>query len=758
MIGWLREGVAKVRGSSKQAASRIVTRALELRDRGFYKADQRWVQVTHWAARHRQAVLFGLIGCALAGSALFVTDLQQDFADYFASPARLAGAQTLLVTLGGALVGAAAIAFSVLIFSMQVNIERMPHAVFQRVSSDPVLMFQLAAMILLSIAIGTSSIVIDAASAGFVLICAGWATLAVAALLWLGYLRAIRLIDPRAQLQLVLTVADKEFGWWERRLRRATPLIKLPEPGAVPSTHDWARVTYFKLNPHWTTELRRHMQHAVAYHRNFAATGDYEISAFALNCLLALVAGYVRSKGKSFFHHPGIIDNPDSTDGVINDALEHLRQNVRIAVSRADEQQIEQNLACLAKLTTLLLAIDYAYPYATKHHAQLAAGYLDTAVTTVIPHQMPDVLMEGINLLGGVALAILRHGPDQAAVTVEKIAQIGCVGAARDDMRPVTQVAAGQLARFTITLLLMEGREDIAHAVSETRGSITLLAKVFVGKVKDQPFASPHSHNLAPYFSSTTGDSLLQRLQDAVNAALEDNAKKEWAKTFCRHLSQWAEGEPRSAKELLLLAVEKRSHFTFDVVHWIGHLVEILLAAATAPHCHEHERDGLVDSADRLLWVLSWVPDDAETMRFMATFKLDEIIFEAGVAAFRREAPEVLKSACEGLVSFALKCGRHEDPMHQMESGLRGAMLLAKRGEPGLEAVILAKIQKDLAREGSPSAEMRQSVAREMRERVADVRGNAFDRIDQATGAERPEALHTLVDRVAALLVPPGAQ
>lgn len=571
--------------------------------------------------------------------------------------------------------------------------------------------------------------------------------------MWLGYLRAIRLIDPRAQLQMILVAAKNEFRWWERRLRKAAPLMKLPAPGAVPSTHDWARVTYFNLNAHWTADLRRHMQHAVAYHRNFAATGDYEISAFALDCLLGLLAGYVNTKGKSFFYNNGLIDNPNATDGVINDALEHLRQNVRSAISRADEQQIEQNFSCLAKLSAMLVAIDYAYPHATKTHAQLAAGYLDTAVTSVVPHQMPDVLMEGVKLLGSVAQVIMTHGPDQAIATVEKIAQLGCVGAARDDYKPVTLEASGQLARFAIRLLAMEGRRDIHYAAKELRGSIVLLAKVFVGSVKDSPIASAHSTYLGPYFSSTTTDAFQRHLDAHVNAAIADDARKEWVELFCSNLSDWAEGEPESSKELLLLAIEKRSHFTFDMVHWIGHLVEILLAASVAPHCRDHDREKLVESAVHLLWVLSWVPDDDQVMRFMATFKLDEILFEAGAVGLQRGTPDVVEAACEGLVSFALKCGRHQDPMHQMESGLRGALLLAKRGEPGLEAAIFAKITRDLARPNAPSAEMRESVARELRERIGDVRGNAFDRIDQATTAERPEDLQTLVDRLQVLLV-----
>lgn len=166
MMEYLRNGAARLRAASKQIATSVDSRARQVRNRALYKADQFWVMATHWELRHRRAVLLALVGAAVAGSALYVSSVKQDLWVYFADQGRLGAAQTLLVTLGGALVGAAAIAFSVLIFSMQVNIERMPHAVFRRVSSDPVLMSQLAAMIILSIAIASSSIVIDPDVAG----------------------------------------------------------------------------------------------------------------------------------------------------------------------------------------------------------------------------------------------------------------------------------------------------------------------------------------------------------------------------------------------------------------------------------------------------------------------------------------------------------------------------------------------------------------------------------------------------------------
>src|SRR5262245_58061172 len=49
---------------------------------------------------------------------------------------RLESLRALLLALGAALIGAAAIVSSLVLFAMQVNVERMPHALFRRLSPD----------------------------------------------------------------------------------------------------------------------------------------------------------------------------------------------------------------------------------------------------------------------------------------------------------------------------------------------------------------------------------------------------------------------------------------------------------------------------------------------------------------------------------------------------------------------------------------------------------------------------------------------
>jgi hypothetical protein len=99
--------------------------------------------------------MLGLLFLAvlIAISVVFIPALQNHFESYLSVQGRLASIRALFLTLGGALIGATAIAFSLIMFAMQVNVERMPHGLFRKFSSDVKLLgafaatFSLAALI-----------------------------------------------------------------------------------------------------------------------------------------------------------------------------------------------------------------------------------------------------------------------------------------------------------------------------------------------------------------------------------------------------------------------------------------------------------------------------------------------------------------------------------------------------------------------------------------------------------------------------------
>ena len=74
------------------------------------------------------------------------------FHAYF-NPERFTLLRNLLATTGGALVGATAIGFSVVMIAVQLNFARMPHGLFRKLSSDIRLLGTFAATFLLAIGV-----------------------------------------------------------------------------------------------------------------------------------------------------------------------------------------------------------------------------------------------------------------------------------------------------------------------------------------------------------------------------------------------------------------------------------------------------------------------------------------------------------------------------------------------------------------------------------------------------------------------------
>jgi hypothetical protein len=210
----------------------------------------------------------------------------------------------------------------------------------------------------------------------------------------------------------------------------------------------------------------------------------------------------------------------------------------------------------------------------------------------------------------------------------EKIALVSCAGVMHQNFRPVTLVGMEQLAELTFNLIRSK-TPDIRFAVEKVRANVALIVRMFLN-VPNTPLASMHSAYLAPYYSLTTTQSLGAWLADLANALTKAEANNQDASTVIRNIEQWAENLYRTEKEALLIAIEKRSHFTFDVIHWIAHVTKLLVFLSRAPAANDRVKQELPRHALWLIGVLSWIPNDKDTTAFVETFGVtDSIIWRA---------------------------------------------------------------------------------------------------------------------------------
>jgi hypothetical protein len=357
--------------------------------------------------------------------------------------------------------------------------------------------------------------------------------------------------------------------------------------------------------------------------------------------------------------------------------------------------------------------------------------------------------------MGQSAQYLLAHGdPNDIAMLSEKIALIACTGCAKEDYRPVTMEGMAQLANLTFDLL-RSGSRDIHFAVGEVRRDVALVAKLFLN-VPDTPLSSSHSTFLGPYYSSTSMQSLRSRLTALANAISEAPPDNTDAQSVIRNIERWADGLYQVEKELLLEAVKAKSHFAFDMIHWITGVTEILLAVSNAPACDQHSQQELQKHARWLIGTLTWIPDDKESVKFVENFQMTETLFEAAVNARNRGFDEIAKEIGENLLSWTFNGGRYQTGWGVLGRGLSGLAALALMGGDEELAGLRTAIAARVSGESAPGQEIRDRAAREILEHAANLHrhGHWSSRIDMAVAQSDHEKLRPLMHEIAGVLSP----
>jgi hypothetical protein len=717
---------------------------------------------TRVAKHGRVAIGVTLVAFIIAGF-VFAHVFQAAVEAYFNSE-RFPFLRNLLATTGGALVGATAIGFSVVMIAVQLNFARMPHGLFRTLSSDFRLLGTFTATFLLAVGVSALSLVPDASWAALALIGATCATFLILILFLYGYQRSLDLINPVVQLRLIVANAQKDLRQWARRSQRMAPLLNVPASVEADtghrSEHDLPRMVFFRANPGWTGEARRAIAHAASFARRYAEQGDLDVSSRALEAVILINASYVTAKGKTFFASNPILDISEASDGFINETLEHLKRLAQVSTVRGDEEAIRQILAAMATLVRTYMKIDYAARYTdTKAHAQLAAGYLTGAVERVLPRNLPDVVMEGIRLTGASARLFLTAGrPNDITILVERIAAFSIAGVVKPGDRPLTLTGMEQLAQLTVYLLRTQ-THDISFAARQLRDSVKFIAELFLTTVPETPSDRVHSYYLSPFYSRTKTQTLSDKLTELCNALIDAERDDKIAIRVVRNFQTWSGELYRTEKTLLLLAIEKKSHFTFDSLHWIAHVTKLLTALARAPIADDHARSELEKNASWLISVISWIPENRETIQFVESFSMIELLFEAALDAMERESSLVLKSARDLLIGWAFKAGCHETGRSTLGQAMIALVTLALWKED-LQLIpwLKAETAKKLNSGGAPKQEIRDRAAHDLRHQAVSLYRGEFEmnRILHAMNQIEPAKVRTLLTEMADNLSPPG--
>ena len=696
------------------------------------------IRFDHWRLRHGLKLATLALLSAMFSSVFAIPFLQRVAGEHFSEKGSLTPLRTLLGGTGAALIGAATIAFSLVVFAMQINVERMPHGLFKQLSSDRRLLGSFLGSFLIALIIAGTSLIPDGSWAIPAIVTAIWGVAAILLLFLYAYRRALQLINPIEQLAIMSRVVRRDLQRWSRLADKAAVLLReAPQRGTVDDDTELhfnaPKAHFYQVNAHWTKSAGQAINYAISYAKRFAEQGDYEVTDYAFERITLINATYCAAKHGTFVGSNPFFEIPGTTDGFINTSLEQLRQTMQTAMAKGDERLAESTLRAIGGLYGVYLKIGYPGRDRSKHHALLASGYLGSAVESAIPHNMPDLMMEGIRLMGRTSRLALDHtNPTEIVGAIQKIASLSYVGVLRTNHQPVTLTAFEQLADITYDLLI-KGAHDIRFPVRQLRSAVTEAAKCFL-ETPDTPLSSMHRNTLGPYFSSTSISSLRGKLTSLVNQLLKMPADNARAGEIIRNIETWADQIYDPQKALLLLAVQKRSSFAFDVIAWAVGISELLNALSNAPACPQHLKEDLRRHAIWLVSTLSWLPGDKDSVDLAESCSLTKNLFEAACDGYQRGCPEFYESCKELLMAWAKKGGKHENGWGVLETSAKGLAALAIRegGTPEVTAALKTRFREMLASEGAPPIEVRTRAAANLAKGANELRRfDAFHPIDR---------------------------
>ena len=647
------------------------------------------------------------------------------------------------------MIGATAIASSFVLFSTQVNVDRLPYGLFYRFSFDNKIFSAFALSFVAAIGGTALSLISDPSYASLLVVTEFAVVVIILRLLLLAYRRSLHLVNPLAQIRMIARRAEAELRRVERQIRWG-----FPSPGLGEGEIDSLRLAIFGANPGWDRNLRTAIDQTIAFARRAGERGDLTISAAALNSVLTLNESYVQVKGRTFFANNLLLENPLVSDGTINLTLESMRRLRESALQRGDEQQLEQILQTHAALVHTYLRIPYGRGQ-SKSHALLAAGYLEKVIEAALQRQLIDTAMGGIRLVSAVAQKFLISGePTEAVSSISKISVYGMLGGAGEAYRPLTLVSMEELRDTLIVMLRVDGI-DISYPSRQIRSAISEISTSFL-QTSDMALTSNHSFYLGPFYSSTSLDSFRSKMTILVNA-LQSTSDAKSADAISRNLGIWSDGLYREQKGLLLDAITRRSHFAFDMIHWVTGVTELLMFASKAPHTNAFTSSKLEKNALWLFSVLTWIPIDKESVTFVENLSFRSEVFETALRADRDKWPDGYESAWNLMNKWAFEGGKYVTGWGTLERWLSALCALALKAKgPSRADQLKVEVAARLASPDAPNQELRDRAASDLREKAKALRHREFetDLVEQILASTDQKKTKNLLLDVAEMLSP----
>lgn len=606
------------------------------------------------AIKHYSLMLNIFIISLCFSAALFVLySFESVFKSFFFQREVFIQFKSILLGIGSSLIGAASIAFTFLIFSLQNNLDKLPYGLLRKSGVDTKLIIYYLTTLLLAISICLLSLYPDYRSIMTMLSLSFISITSILIMFILAYKRTLLIVNPAFHIDSIILRVSKNNKMWGKAFERSKALIEDTEENIE---FDNKKLTYLALFPNWSKPTLDAIKHCILLAKTYRTKGDVEVSQRALSSIVHINIDYIKMKGKTFFTLEPFIDNPLSSDPIISYTLEEIRQNINVGITENDEQFVIQNVRLLHDLARVYYKIDYSSERATKWHAHLTTGYLTSAIEEqCIPNNLVEVTLESIRLLGNLAQIELSSGDlDSINTLSKKISLYASIGAVNNKYQCVSQVGIEQLSKLMFQVIISKN-QNIQLVSQELSRNITQVAKLYI-QLPEIQFSNFKSQCLGEYFSATSQTSFLQSLTRLVNhICSQDDEPNQEITDLIFNVTLWASESYSDMKDIFIESVKNKSSVSCDVINWLEYVIKYLLAISQSPHARDYDKDELLKLANWYTQIFSWIPNENEPVQSAESYGLTDSVFSVVQEAYNHGLWELVFELKPLLLSWGKK-------------------------------------------------------------------------------------------------------
>ncbi|ABZ76695.1 hypothetical protein Shal_2136 [Shewanella halifaxensis HAW-EB4] len=386
--------------------------------------------------------------------------------------------KAISLTIGGGLLGFTAIVFSLLLFSLQINLQRLRYLDFYRFSADRHVLGYLLSCLIVSISIIAASLFIVESSSGQHAALMFWAVVLFTFLLIFSYKRAIQLIDPIEQVRLIESEVDSSLERWGKVIERQILADKIaPIESLTNKDFDSLRWQLCRRYPTHQQAVFNSIDSLCSMTKVYTELNDYIVARNTLTKIIFIIDRYMRFRQNTFIEGSPFMSTSVESEPVFNYALERVGQSTSDAISADDKEWIQ---ICFEVFSHLAQNSNF---YKVQHGYQLGQQitsiiyYLTSGVKETIPLKNNDVMINASRSVGGLATALLKTASYDNLQQLDKsLLLLGSLSISKGDITVINDVMQ-RYGDIVFLLLFSEGTDAESEAQSIST-SIHFLGKL----------------------------------------------------------------------------------------------------------------------------------------------------------------------------------------------------------------------------------------------------------------------------------------